>query len=497
MEPQAPLYDLVGRYLFWAPWLGLIAIISPLLFLAAIWRIYPTKKAVRLLLPLLILSVLSVSLPPIAQMISPTAKSGIFWMLQFSANLLIYFLVLIDLLVLSLLILDLTTLTAPGGIRVYRKMLRSASLGGTHQVQLFVENLGNRHHRVLIKDDCPDSMIADPESQEAILEPRKRLELAYELKPSRRGVFHFEKIYMGLQSKLGLWSRFVDRENKSDLLVYPNMHQLKEYAHLARTNRLNLIGVRKTRKVGQDNNFERLRDYNQDDNYKHIDWRATARRQKITVKQFQQDQSQRIVFLLDCGRMMTNEHNGMSLLDYAMNSILMMSYVALNQGDSVGLLCFSDKVEKYVPLRGGPRQMNHMLHGLFDRYPKFKQSNYDEAFLYFSNHCRRRTLVVLISNVIDDISATQITDYLSSLSPRHLPILCLMRDRSVFELADNPALDDSVLFRSGAAANLLLWRHDILKKVADTGTLVVDAFPDQLTAPLINRYLEVKAKHLL
>jgi uncharacterized protein (DUF58 family) len=180
-----------------------------------------------------------------------------------------------------------------------------------------------------------------------------------------------------------------------------------------------------------------------------------------------------------------------------MNSILMMSYVALNQGDSVGLLCFSDKVEKYVPVRGGPRQMNHMLHGLFDRFPKFTQSNFDEAFLYFSNHCRRRTLVILISNVIDEISSTQITGYLSTLMPRHLPVLCLMRDRSVFEIADNPALDETVLYRSGAAANLLLWRHEVLRKISDNGALVVDAFPDQLTAPLVNRYLEVKAKHLL
>lgn len=497
MEPQAPLYDLVGRYLFWAPWVGLIAAISPVLALAFFGRIYPTKRAVRLLIPLLVLSVLMVAVPPLSQLLSPGAKSGVLWMLQFSANLLIYFLVLIDLLVIACLCVDLLTLTAPGGIRVYRKMLRSASLGAQHNVQLLIENIGRSAHRIEIKDDCPDTMIAEPESQEAIVEPRKRLELSYELKPTRRGVFQFEKIYLRLQSKLGFWNRYVDRDCKSELQVYPNMQQLEEYAHLARTNRLNLIGVRKTRKAGQDNNFERLRDYNLDDNYKHIDWRATARRQKITVKQFQQDQSQRIVFMLDCGRMMTNEYKGLSLLDYAMNSILMMSYVALNQGDSVGLLCFSDKVEKYVPVRGGPRQMNHMLHGLFDRFPSFKQSNFDDAFMYFSNHCRRRTLVILISNVIDDITATQITGYLSTLTPRHLPVLCLMRDRSVFEIADNPALDESVLFRSGAAANLLLWRHEILKRVTDNGTLVVDAFPDQLTAPLINRYLEVKSKHLL
>ena len=497
MEPQAPLYDLIGRYLFWAPWVGLIAVVSPLLLLAFVWRIYPTRLAVRLLLPLLALSVLMVAAPPLAQMLDPSGKSRVLWTMQFSANLLIYFLILIDLLAIALLVIDLLTITSPSGIRVYRKMIRSGSLGGHHTVKLFVENLGRRTHRLSVKDDLPSSMEASPESQDAVLDPRKRLELEYTLTPTRRGVFQFESIYLRLLSRIGFWQRMVSRPCKSEFLVYPDMQQLQEYAHLARTNRLSLIGVRKTRKAGQDNNFERLRDYNLDDNYKHIDWRATARRQKLTVKQFQQDQSQRIVFMLDCGRLMTNEYKGLSMLDYAMNSILMMSYVALNQGDSVGLLCFSDKVEKYVPVRGGPRQMNHMLHGLFDRFPKFTQSNFDEAFLYISNHCRRRTLVILISNVIDDISSTQITGYLSTLMPRHLPVLCLMRDRSVFEIADNPALEESVLYRSGAAASLLLWRHEVLQKISDNGALVVDAFPDQLTAPLVNRYLEVKAKHLL
>jgi uncharacterized protein (DUF58 family) len=275
------------------------------------------------------------------------------------------------------------------------------------------------------------------------------------------------------------------------------MKQLAEYALLARTNRLSLIGVRKTRKAGQDNNFERLRDYTQDDNYKHIDWRSTARRNKLTVKQFQTDQSQRIVFMLDCGRLMTNEYRGLSLLDYALNSILMLSYVALHQGDSVGLLCFSDKIESYVPVRGGTAQMNRLLHAGFDRFPSLKQTNYDEAFLYFSRNCRRRSLVVLVTSVIDDVSASQITGYLRTLRGRHLPVLALLRDRAVFDFADNPSMDESVLYRSAAAAQLLIWRHEVIQRLGNAGVLNVDAFPDMLTTPLINRYLEVKAKHLL
>ena len=112
------------------------------------------------------------------------------------------------------------------------------------------------------------------------------------------------------------------------------MQQLGQYALLARTNRLSLLGVRRKRRIGQDHDFERLRDYTLDDNYKHIEWRATARRRKLTVKDFQSSQSQRIIFLMDCGRMMTNEAAGLSLLDHALNAMLMLGYVALRQGDS-------------------------------------------------------------------------------------------------------------------------------------------------------------------
>jgi len=266
---------------------------------------------------------------------------------------------------------------------------------------------------------------------------------------------------------------------------------------LARTNRLSQIGVRRTRRPGQDNDFERLRDYQQDDNYRHIDWRASARRQKLTVKQFQTDQSQRVIFLLDCGRMMTNEYEGLSLLDYALNSVLMLSYVALDQGDSVGLLCFSDHIHTYVPPAGGRRHMNRLLHAGFDQFPRLVQSRFDEAFLYLSSHCRRRSLVVLITNVIDHVNAQQIEGYMGNLIGCHVPLLVLTRDHRVFEAADNPTPDPSVLYRSAAACQLLVWRNQVIRGMKARGCLALDVFPDQMSAPLVNQYLEVKARHLL
>lgn len=468
------IYDTIGSYLFWAPWLGLLALLVPLLVLAVVWRIYPTLRWLWFLVPLT-LTTLFIVVEPLA----------------------IYFFVVLDLLALALVVLDLLTITGPSGIRIERQMLKSASLGSHHDVKMIIENRSGRSKRLVFRDDLPAELKVSPTEHRLQLDTRKRVELEYKLTPTRRGIFRFEKAYFQLVSRLGLWVRGVERSLPGELFVYPDMKQLEEYAVLARTNRLSLIGVRKTRKAGQDNNFERLRDYTQDDNYKHIDWRSTARRNKLTVKQFQTDQSQRIVFLLDCGRLMAAEYRGLSLVDYALNSILMLSYVALHQGDSVGLLCFSDKVESYVPVRGGDSQMNRILHAGFDRFPSLRQSNYNEAFLHFSRNCRKRSLVILMTSIIDDVTASQITGYLSTLRGKHLPLLCLLRDRSVFDYADNPDMEETVLYRSAAAAQLLIWRNEIIQKLQTAGVLAVDSFPDTLTSPLINQYLEVKAKHWL
>jgi uncharacterized protein (DUF58 family) len=246
-----------------------------------------------------------------------------------------------------------------------------------------------------------------------------------------------------------------------------------------------------------DHDFERLRDYSQDDNYKHIDWRATARRRKLTVRDFQTSQSQRIIFLLDCGRMMSNEAVGISLLDHSLNALLMLSFVALKQGDAVGLICFSDQIHNYVPPRGGMSQMNRLLHASFNRFPQLVESRYDAAFLHLSSYCKKRSLVVLMTNVIDEVNAHQIQRYLTTLVGRHLPLGVLLRDHRLFDAADQPHPQGVDLYCAAAAAEILTWRHQVLTDLQHQGVLALDVFPEDLTAPLVNRYLEIKARHLL
>ncbi len=404
---------------------------------------------------------------------------------------------LVDVIVPLIALGDVFTTPKLKALTVERETTRIASLRKNHRVTLHITNQSNRLLLAWVKDDVPQEFEPHPKEFVLHLGPRSRTTVHYEMQASRRGAFQMEQIHVRFRSLLGLWQRYVSYPATSQIHVYPDMKQLSEYALLARTNRLSLMGVRRTRKVGSENDFERLRDYTPDDNYKFIDWRASARRRKLTVKDFQTSQSQRIVFLLDCGRLMTSESSGLSLLDHALNAALMLSFVALRQGDAVGMIAFSDRIHTFVPPQGGMKHMNQLLHASFDRFPQLVESRYDEAFLYLGSHVRKRSLVVLISNIIDEVNAHQVQSYLSTLVGKHLPLGVLMRDHRLFDAADHEPQNDAELYRAAAAAEILSWRHQVLRDMEHQGVLSLDVFPEDMTAPLVNRYLEIKARHLL
>ena len=455
---------------------GILVVVATLPLIVLAWgrKIYPTLPLTLAMLVPFILSLL----------------------LLIDSQLLVLVLI-IDVIVFTVGLADLMTLPGNHWFSARREMQRVASLGKHQPVVLQIDNRSNRTIRVKLKDDYPQEFQAEPEDFTLTLAPRSESATHYELRPNRRGAFTFDNLYLHVHSRLGLWQKLITIPAPATLHVYPDMKQLGEYAILARTNRLSLMGVRRTRKIGTDNDFERLRDYTPDDNYKYLDWRASARRSKLTVKDFQTSQSQRIIFLVDCGRMMTNEAAGLSLLDHALNSMLMLSYVALKQGDSVGMIAFADEILSYVPPQGGMNQMNRLLHASFDRFPRLVESRYDEAFLYLNTHCRKRSLVVLISNLIDEVNSLAVQNYLTNLVGRHLPLGVLLRDHRLFDVADRQPQDDEQLFQAAAAAEILSWRHQVLRDLEHKGVLALDVYPEDMTAPLVNTYLEAKARHLL
>lgn len=463
-----------GAYLFRIAGLLILLLLGPLLALAWFKRIFPhTPIVIAVALP----AVLSFGLI-IDQRLLP-------------------FIVVADVIIPLIALVDLFTLAGPKSFKVEREAMRVASIQGSHKVTLHISNLRRISRTAWVRDDIPQEFSVEPKQFVLRLGPRSRTTVHYDLKASRRGKFLLPKVHVRVRSFLGFWQRYLEYPVENPIHVYPDMKQLAEFAILARTNRLSLMGVRRTRKVGTENEFERLRDYTLDDNYKYMDWRATARRSKLTVKDFQTSHSQRLIFLLDCGRLMTNESSGLSLLDHSLNAALMLSYVALRQGDSVGMVCFSDRILSYVPPKGGLTQMNQLLHASFDRFPDIVESRYDDAFMHLATHCKKRSLVVLITNIIDEVNSHQVESYLGTLVGKHLPLGVLLRDHQLFSAADAPHTGDLSLFRSAAAAEILSWRHQVLRDLEHKGVLALDVFPEDMTAPLVNSYLQIKARHLL
>ncbi len=456
------------------PLLIILALIVPLVGLGIGFGIYPRRP--------LILAVLAPALFSFGLLMTDALLAP---------------LVIADLVLGLIALADLFTLPRRRTFAVERESGRIASLRQLHPVKLTVSNRSLRAWHVDLRDDFPPGLSADPDRFDVYLDSASRSTVGYQLQAARRGAFEQQLVYLRVASRLGFWQRSMHYAVRSRLHVYPDMQQLAEYAVLARADRLNLLGVRRTRRVGQDNEFERLRDFTRDDNYRFIDWRSTARRQKLTVKDFQANQSQRVMFLIDCGRMMSNMAAGLSLLDHALNAMLMLSFVALRRSDAVGMLAFSDGIHHYVPPRSGMQQMNRLLHATFDRFPRLVESRYDEAFLYLASHARKRSLVILVTNLIDEVNSHQVEQYLTNLVGRHLPLCVLLRDHQLFDAAEAPTAGDPALFRAAAAAEILTWRRQVLADLTSKGVLSLDVYPEQLTAPLVNRYLEIKARHLL
>jgi uncharacterized protein (DUF58 family) len=451
------------------PWLVLVALTIPLIIVAR-RKVYPYIVY------------------PLALLIPTVLTAGI----MFNAAWLVPALTA-DALILIVSLLDLFTMPSTSTLRAERHHHQVASIVKNTNVAFRMINESSRRLRLTLLDDLPETFEVEESIFRTSIGGRETKEFQYSFKPTKRGQFNLRCIHVRSRSLFGFWVRHLTVPVETQIHVYPDLHQLSHYALLARTNRLNLLGVRRTRKVGQGNEFERLREYTRDDHYRNINWRSTARHNKLIVQDYQNTQSQRIIFLIDCGRMMTNESANMTFVDHALNSMLMLSHVALSKGDSVGLICFSDKIHCFVPPRSGMSQMNQLLHASFNQFPRMVESRYDEAFLYLANRCNKRALVVLITNVVDEVNAQQVVQYMQTVSQRHLPISVMLRDHHIFDEVEQT----KSLYNAAAAAQILNWRHDVLNTLTHRGAFAMDVFPEDMTTPIINQYLEIKARHLL
>lgn len=373
------------------------------------------------------------------------------------------------------------------------------SLGADNPVTLLVTNRSARALRLQVRDEHPHEIAADTTILQGQVAPFGLAELRYHLRPARRGDYAFGDINIRYTSQLGTFVRQARYPAAGQVKVYPNTQDVRKYDLLARKGLLFELGLRPARVPGQGGEFERLREYTADDEFRRISWKATARRGKPIAAEYETERSQYVVAAIDTGRLMRPpvDGAGLSKLDHAINAALMLAYVATLKGDHVGLLSFADDVRAYLAPRRGRAQFHRMLEALYAVQHEPVEADYARALSYLSVRQTRRSLVVLFTDLVTLDAARPLIAHAARLARRHLPLVVLISDPNITRLAGRPAADSDAVYRRAVAEMLLDERQVVLDTLHRSGVLTLDAPADTLSVALINRYLELKGRGAL
>lgn len=388
-------------------------------------------------------------------------------------------------------------LALPRAVTVRREVRSVLSVGRNNPVTLQLRSRSRRGLVVQVTDDVFASAHVQELPGRVSVAPGATATHRYQLRPQRRGAYRLGDHTVRYSSPLRLWIRQLRLPADDEVHVYPDVQAVRAYELLARQDRAHAV-VRATRRPGGENEFERLREYTRDDEFRTIDWKATARRQKLIARQYQLERNQVVEVMLDAGRLMTVQHQGLPLFDHALNAALLLAHVAAQGGDRVGLLAFSDRIRVSVPPTSGRSATVRMVRASYDLHPELVEPDYGSAFSHLAAELRQRTLVVVVTRVTDDVSADMLARYTRGLMPRHLPLVILLRDPELEAMARvSPDDGEPELFARAAAAELLGWHDRLASRLRRQGAHVIDVEPQQLTADLVSRYLEIKVMHLL
>ncbi|MFL5734521.1 MAG: DUF58 domain-containing protein [Chloroflexia bacterium] len=404
--------------------------------------------------------------------------------------------------VLALLGLDFALSPKPGDFRLARENDPKLSLGADNPIRVVVRRLGAagasglraRPIPLLVRDQAPTEFVISRMFMPGVLGAGEQLDLAYTLRPLRRGDYEFGGCFLRYTGVLGLVMRQHRYPLDAPVKVYPNLLEVRKYELLARRDQLFEIGLKNARRLGEGTEFERLRDYERDDDYRRINWPATARLHKPITTDYQPERSQSVIVMLDAGRLMTSPLGPLSKLDYAINTTLLLTYVAIVRGDRVGLLTFSDTVTGYWEPDRGRRQFLALLEALYKVQPEQVESDYMRAGAFLSTRRSKRSLVVLFTDLIDREQAGAMVSGFGRLAPRHLPMAVTMADSEVLAMTQRQPADAQQMYEKVIAQNLLDDRAAALENLQRRGALTIDVPADKLTPAVVNKYLELKAR---
>ncbi|MBN1287787.1 MAG: DUF58 domain-containing protein [Anaerolineae bacterium] len=388
--------------------------------------------------------------------------------------------------------------------RIVRAHDAKLSLGAPNRIAVHIASRAPRPVHVAVRDE-PPVLFAGIETagRAGVVAPRETITLDYHVRPLKRGDFAFGDINLRWAGPLNFYVRQGVVKAGESVKVYPNLHEIRKYDLLVRRDQLAEMGFRNVRLRGEGTTFESLRDYTPDDPYRIINWKATARRGKPISTDYEPERSQRVMALVDVGRMMhspirVHEPDGavwdMAKVDFVINSVLLFGYVATLKGDQVGLLVFADQVQQYIAPAAGRAHFQKLLEAMYALGSQPVEPDYGRALNYLRAHNQKRSLVVLFTDLSGSRAAEALMTHVPPLAPRHVPLVVTIRDPVLDQEADQRPDNSDAVYRRAIAEQLIDERRLLLQNLQQRGVLTLDAGAEHLTMAVVNRYLQLKAR---
>jgi len=388
----------------------------------------------------------------------------------------------------------LLTFSAKQPLKFRRIVLSRLNLGDENEVRIEVTNVSGQPVSFVLHEGFPAIMQERSKRFTAFLLPNETKQFTYDFVPKERGEYSFNNAFFMISSIFFLVKRRLVIPASEQVAVYPSVLQMKKYELLVFQQQKTSNGIKKIRRIGQTSEFEQIKNYVQGDEIKTINWKATSRKNELMVNQYQEEKSQHIFCIIDKSRTMQMEAEGLSMLDYSINSALVLSNIALRKGDKAGLITFSDKIGTQLPAERSTGQMRRILEALYDQKTHFLEPNFELLYQTIRRGVNTRSLLVLFTNFETEFAMRRALPILRRINQKHVLVVVFFQNSDLEELAYKPATNTKDIYQSAVAERMTSMKSRIALELNKNGIQTLLTMPADLSITTINRYLELKAK---
>lgn len=394
--------------------------------------------------------------------------------------------------------LDITLLyRVKNGLEADRICPEKLSNGDQNPISINIQNTYNLNVYVELIDDIPIQFQKRDFNYKFLLKSGKQNRINYNVRPVERGEYHFGNINVYASSFIKIIKRRYKISAHKTLPCYPSFMQMHKYEIMATSNRLTEYGVKKIRRIGHQMEFDQIREYVKGDDYRTINWKATARKSQLMVNQYQDEKAQPIYSIIDCGRSMKMPFYGLSLLDYAINTSLVISNTAILKHDKAGLLCFGKNVHTHLPAGGRRTQVKKIMELLYNQKTDYPEPNFELLYSSVKHFVRGRSLLMLYTNFESLDSMKRQLPYLQALAKNHLLVVVFFNNSEILELSKQSANSIEDIYTKTIAEKFIYDKKLIVKELEKYGIHAILSDPKNLTTYALNKYLELKSRGLI